>query len=67
LFITKDDTLYATDYNTEGKKGTWIGNAGTGKVSGFVPDAEAGEGIALGNDGVLYAATPGGITRFLPK
>ena len=67
LFITKDDTLYATDYNTEGKKGTWIGSAKTGKVFAFVPDAEAGEGIALGNDGVLYAATPGGITRFLPK
>src|SRR5579859_8970 len=54
LFITKDDTLYATDYNTDGKKGTWIGSAKTGKVFGFVPDAEAGEGIALGNDGVLY-------------
>jgi sugar lactone lactonase YvrE len=67
LFITKDDTLYATDYNTEGKKGTWIGSAKTGKVSAFVPDAEAGEGIALGNDGILYAATPGGITRFLPN
>jgi hypothetical protein len=67
LFLTKDDTLFATDYNTEGKKGTWIGSARTGKVFAFVPDAEAGEGIALGNDGVLYAATPGGITRFLPK
>ena len=67
LFITRDDTLYATDYNSEGKKGTWIGSARTGKVFGFVPDAEAGEGIALGNDGVLYAATPTGITRFLPK
>jgi sugar lactone lactonase YvrE len=67
LFITRDDTLYATDYNTDGKKGTWIGSAKTGRVFGFVPDAEAGEGIALGNDGVLYAATPSGITRFLPK
>jgi sugar lactone lactonase YvrE len=66
LFITKDDTLYATDYNTEGKKGTWIGSAKTGKVFAFVPDAQAGEGIALGSDGVLYAATPTGITRFLP-
>jgi sugar lactone lactonase YvrE len=67
LFITKDDTLYATDYNSEGQKGTYIGSAKTGKVFGFVPDAEAGEGIALGNDGVLYAATPSGVTRFLPK
>jgi len=38
-----------------------------GDVFAFVPDAEAGEGIALGNDGVLYAATPSGITRFLPQ
>ena len=67
LFIAKDDTLYATDYNSEGQKGTYIGSAKTGKVFAFVPDAEAGEGIALGNDGILYAATPGGITRFLPK
>jgi DNA-binding beta-propeller fold protein YncE len=67
LFITKDDTLYATDYNSEGQKGTYIGSAKTGKVFAFVPDAEAGEGIALGQDGVLYAATPSGVTRFLPK
>jgi DNA-binding beta-propeller fold protein YncE len=67
LFITKDDTLYATDYNSEGQKGTYIGSAKTGKVFAFVPDAEAGEGIALGNDGLLYAATPSGVTRFLPK
>ncbi|HSS14095.1 MAG TPA: peptidyl-alpha-hydroxyglycine alpha-amidating lyase family protein [Rhizomicrobium sp.] len=67
LFITKDDTLYATDYNSEGQKGTTIGSAKTGKVFAFVPDAEAGEGIALGPDGVLYAATPSGVTRFFPK
>jgi len=67
LFITKDDTLYATDYNSEGQKGTYIGSARTGKVTAFVPDPEAGEGIALGADSVLYAATPGGITRFLPR
>jgi sugar lactone lactonase YvrE len=67
LFITKDDTLYATDYNSEGQKGTTIGSAKTGKVFAFVPDAEAGEGIALGPNGVLYAATPSGVTRFFPK
>ena len=67
LFITKDDTLYATDYNSEGQKGATIGSAKTGKVFAFVPDAEAGEGIALGNDGLLYAATPSGVTRFFPK
>src|SRR5436190_10171684 len=58
LFITKDDTLYATDYNSEGQKGTYIGSARTGKVTAFVPDTEAGEGIALGPNGMLYAATP---------
>jgi DNA-binding beta-propeller fold protein YncE len=67
LFITKDDTLYATDYNSEGQKGTYIGSAKTGKVTAFVPDAEAGEGIALAPNGMLYAATPTGVTRFFPK
>jgi len=67
LFITKDDTLYATDYNSEGQKGTYIGSAKTGKVTAFVPDTEAGEGIALAPNGVLYAATPTGVTRFFPK
>jgi streptogramin lyase len=67
LFITKDDTLYATDYNSEGQKGTYIGSAKTGQVKYFVPDAEAGEGVALGPDGTLYGATPSGITRFAPK
>jgi sugar lactone lactonase YvrE len=67
LFITKDDTLYATDYNSEGQKGTYIGSARTGQVKYFVPDAEAGEGVALGPGGTLYGATPTGITRFLPK
>jgi DNA-binding beta-propeller fold protein YncE len=67
LFITKDDALYVTDYNSEGQKGTYIGSARTGKVTGFVPDAEAGEGIALGPNGMLYAATPSGVTRFFPK
>src|SRR4029077_2266324 len=67
LFITKDDTLYATDYNSEGQKGTYIGSAKTGKVFAFVPDAEDGEGIALAPNGMLYAATPSGVTRFFPK
>jgi DNA-binding beta-propeller fold protein YncE len=67
LFIAKDDTLYATDYNSEGQKGTYIGSAKTGKVTAFVPDAEAGEGIALAANGMLYAATPTGVTRFFPK
>jgi hypothetical protein len=67
LFIDANDTLYASDYNSDGQKGIYIGSARTGKLNYFVPDNEAGEGVALGRDGTLYAATPGGITRFMPK
>ena len=67
LFLMPDDTLYASDYNSEGQKGIYIGSIRTGKLSAFVPDDQAGEGVALGPDGALYAATPTGITRFLPK
>ncbi len=67
MFILPDDTLYTTDYNSDGQKGIYIGSARTGKLKSFVPDAQAGEGVALGPDGVLYAATPTGITRFKPK
>ena len=67
LYIDKNDTLYASDYNSEGQKGIYIGSAKTGKLKTFVPDDQAGEGVALGPDGTLYSATPGGITRFLPK
>ncbi len=67
LFILPDDTLYASDYNSDGQKGIYIGSAKTGSLKYFVPDAEAGEGVALGPDGTLYEATPTGITRFLPK
>ena len=67
LYIDANDTLYASDYNSDGQKGIYIGSARTGTLNYFVPDDEAGEGVALGRDGTLYAATPGGITRFLPK
>jgi DNA-binding beta-propeller fold protein YncE len=66
LFI-RNDTLYASDYNSEGQKGVYIGDARTGTLKYFVPDDQAGEGVALGPDGTLYAATPTGITRFLPR
>jgi DNA-binding beta-propeller fold protein YncE len=66
LFIGAHDTLYASDYNSEGQKGIYIGSAKTGALKYFVPDAQAGEGVALGPDGTLYEATPTGITRF-PK
>jgi DNA-binding beta-propeller fold protein YncE len=67
LFIARDGLLYASDYNSEGQKGVYIGDPLSGTLKAFVPDAEAGEGVALGPDGVLYEATPTGITRFLPK
>jgi len=67
LFIDKNDRLYAVDYNSEGQKGIYIGSAATGKLEAFVPDAEAGEGVAVAPDGTIYEATPGGITRFRKK
>ena len=67
LYIDKNDTLYASDYNSEGQKGIYIGSAKTGKLKYFVPDAEAGEGILAGADGTLYEGTPTGITRFRKK
>lgn len=67
LYIDKTDTLYASDYNSEGQKGIYIGSAKTGKLKYFVPDAQAGEGIVAGADGTLYEGTPTGITRFRKK
>jgi sugar lactone lactonase YvrE len=67
IYIAPDDTLYAVDYNTDGRKGIYIGNAKTGDVTAFVPDDQAGEGIVAAADGTLYGATPGGITRFTRK
>jgi sugar lactone lactonase YvrE len=67
LFMAKGDVLYTSDYNSDGQKGIYIGSAATGKLTYFVPDAEAGEGVALGRDGIIYEATPSGVTRFLPK
>jgi sugar lactone lactonase YvrE len=67
IYIAPDDTLYAVDYNTDGRKGVYIGSARTGEVTGFVPDDQAGEGIVATADGTLYGATPGGITRFTRK
>jgi sugar lactone lactonase YvrE len=67
LYMAPHDVLYASDYNSDGQKGVYIGSARTGTLRAFVPDDQAGEGVALGPDGTLYEATPTGITRFLPK
>ena len=75
LYIDAHDTLYAIDADSSPANhpgwphGIWIGSARTGKVTGFVPDAEAGEGVLLGPDGNLYGAVnvaPHGITKY-PK
>lgn len=67
IYIAPDDTLYAVDYNTDGRKGVYIGSAINGEVTAFVSDDQAGEGIVAISDGTLYGATPGGITRFTRK
>jgi sugar lactone lactonase YvrE len=82
LFIGPDDQLYAIDSestanNHKGwKKGVRIGSAKDGRVTYVVPGHEtdnpagaAGEGIAVGADGTIYAAenTLRGITRYRRK
>jgi sugar lactone lactonase YvrE len=80
LFI-RDETLHAIDSESTAnnhpgwKKGVRVGSL-DGKVMYFVPghqtdnpDGAAGEGIAVGADGAIYAAenTLRGITRYLRK
>jgi sugar lactone lactonase YvrE len=82
LFIGGGDTLYAVDSeststNHKGwRKGVRIGSLKDGKVTSFVPghrtenpDGAAGEGIAVGADGTIYAAenTLRGVTRYLRR
>ena len=69
----KKDTLYVTDADSTPQtnpgwpKGFWIGSAKTGKITGFVFDANAGEGVLVAPDGNLYVAVnvpPHGITKY---
>jgi len=68
IFITANDTLYVTDSESGGnrnpgwRKGIWIGDARTGRVTGFIPDPQAdaedpagAEGLGLYN-GALFGA-----------
>lgn len=89
LFITADDTLYAIDSESQGtnhpgwKTGVRIGPAGEDRLTGFVPphahetrvlQGVAGEGVAVDEDGNIYAAegpgsrptAGGGLTKY-PK
>jgi secreted PhoX family phosphatase len=73
LWVDKNDTLYVTDADSTPQthpgwpKGIWIGSAKTGKVTGFVFDPYAGEGVLVAPDGNMYAAVnvpPHGITKY---
>ena len=90
LFITDDDTLYAIDSESRsGNHPGWltgvrIGPAGEDRLTGFVPphahetrvlQGVAGEGVAVDQDGNVYAAegpgsrptAGGGITKFVRR
>ena len=72
----KTDTLYVTDADSTPQthpgwpKGVWIGSAKAGKVTAFVPDPHAGEGVLVdpttGNMLVAVNVAPHGITMY-PK
>ena len=73
LWVDKKDTLFVTDADSTPQthpgwpKGIWIGSAKTGKITGFVIDPNAGEGVLVAPDGNLYAAVnvpPHGITKY---
>ena len=89
LFITADDTLYAIDSESQGtnhpgwKTGVRIGPSGEDRLTGFIPphahetrvlQGVAGEGVAVDEDGNVFAAegpgsrptAGGGLTKY-PK
>jgi len=74
LFIDEDDTLYATDsesntrQNPGWRRGIYIGDAMTGWVTAFIPDPEpnpdesgtsGAEGVAVDAEGNVYGAEVG--------
>jgi DNA-binding beta-propeller fold protein YncE len=68
IFISKDDTLYAVDSQSDDKtnpgvkRGIRIGSAKTGKVKAFIPDTSTNpqialaEGVCADAKGEIYAA-----------
>ncbi len=68
IFISKDDTLYAVDSQSDDKtnpgvkRGIRIGSAKTGKVKAFIPDTSTNpqvalaEGVCANAKGEVYAA-----------
>jgi len=72
-FYITGDTLYAIDADSAEavhpgwKKGVWIGSISQAKVTSFVPDDKAGEGVVVAPNGNLYGAVnvvPRGITKY---
>ena len=85
MHIDKNDILYAADSGSSAGqgnayvRGVHIGNAKTGEVTGFIPDAlgnpapwnplrgtSSPEGVAADANGVIYiaAVTPPGLGRY---
>lgn len=82
VFIGRDDVLYAVDSESSPEanpgfsRGTYIGNALTGEVTGFIPPhptasglGTIGEGIALDSEGNAYIAevSISGMTKYLKR
>lgn len=78
LFIDRNDTLYATDHqsnekvNVPFKQGIRIGSAKTGQVMAFVPDLDprgTQEGVAADVNGTIYGTLTGGkaVKKYLRK
>ena len=74
IYFDRNDTIYVTDSesNTQrhpkGRRGIYVGNASTGKVTAFIPDPEpdpdnsstsGAEGVAADSKGTIYAAEVG--------
>jgi sugar lactone lactonase YvrE len=81
LFISKDDTLYSVDSQSDDKtnpgvkRGIRIGSAKTGKVTAFIPDTSPdpaialAEGVSADSHGNVYAAgvSSMGLHKFVKK
>jgi len=75
IYITKDDTIYVTDsesndgtgygHNPGCHRGIRVGNAKDGKVTAYIPDPDAkggtsmSEGVAVDHQGNIYGAEVG--------
>jgi DNA-binding beta-propeller fold protein YncE len=84
VFVSDDERLFTVDYesgeedtNPGYRRGVYIGEAETGRLTAFVPGHEvestplgmAGEGIVMTSDGTLYVGevTLRGMTKYVPR